>query len=129
MTLADLLPYGATGGASGGVTFLTTRWWNYRLQTRKQTDHVLGDMVTQLRSRVSELEGIVRALEHELRESSTEADSMFWLLKYVSEDKRAEAVADIERERKERADRKGEERQTAQRGVSLDRLSIAREGR
>jgi len=122
MTLADLLPIGGTAASSGGITFLVTRWWNYRLRARKQSDDVLGGMVTGLQARVAELEGIVRALEHELRNSATEADSMFWLLKYAPEDRRAEAVADVERSRKERRNRIGEERQAAQRAVSLGRL-------
>jgi hypothetical protein len=128
MTLADLIPIGGTAVSSGGATFLVTRWLNYRLKARKQSDDVLVEQVTQLRARVVELEGMVRSLEHELRNSATEAESMFWLLKYAPEDRRAEAVADIERSRRERQNRKGEDRQAAQRAVSIDRLVVAGEG-
>jgi len=70
---------------------------------------------------VIELETIVRQLEHELRNSATEADSMFWLLKYAPEERRAEAVADLERARRERRGRKAEERQTVQRTRAAER--------
>jgi hypothetical protein len=114
MTLADLIPIGGTAATSGGGTFLLTRWWNYRLRARKQSDDVLMEMVGTLQTEVARLQGEVGRLEEELRNSATEADSMFWLLKYVPEDRRAEAVADVERARKERRNRKGEERQAAQ---------------
>jgi len=121
MTLADLLPIGGTAAGSGGATFVMTRWWSYRLQARKQSDDVLGGEVARLQARVIELETIVRQLEHELRNSATEADSMFWLLKYAPEERRAEAVADLERARRERRGRKAEERQTVQRTRAAER--------
>jgi len=121
MTLADLLPIGGTAAGSGGATFVMTRWWSYRLQARKQSDDVLGGEVARLQARVIELETIVRQLEHELRNSATEADSMFWLLKYAPEERRAEAVVDLERARRERRSRKAEERQTVQRTRAAER--------
>lgn len=77
--------------------------------------------MARLQARVIELETIVRQLEHELRNSATEADSMFWLLKYAPEERRAEAVADLERARRERRARKAEERQAAQRSRAAER--------
>jgi hypothetical protein len=126
MMLADLIPFGGTAAGSGGATFAVTRWWAYRLQARKQSDDVLGGEVARLQARVIELETIVRQLEHELRNSATEADSMFWLLKYAPEERRAEAVADLERARRERRARKAEERQAAQRALAAERTSHGR---
>ena len=126
MTLADLLPIGGTAAGSGGATFVITRWWSYRLQARKQSDDVLGGEVARLQARVIELETIVRQLEHELRNSATEADSMFWLLKYAPEERRADAVADLERARRERRARKAEERQATQRMRAAERTSHER---
>lgn len=122
MVLADFLPVMGAAGGSGGLSFVVTRWWAYRLSARKQSDGVALELVKTLQTRVAELEEIAHRLEHELKHTATEAEYLFWLLKFVPEERRQQAVEEVERARRERADRKGNARQAAQIAVSAVRV-------
>lgn len=113
-----------SGPAGAG---LAVAFWKHRERTRAQTDETALNLVQTQGKRIDVLEAWVRDLQHRLSNAEAEKRSLFWLLKYCPEDRRAEAVADVERQMREAEDRrtagltidevqdlKGEARQAAQ---------------
>lgn len=92
----------------GGPAFagIVIAWWKHQERKRSQTDNVALSLVDQLRHRIDVLETWVKDLQGRLGNAEAEKKGLFWLLKFCPEERRAEAIADVERQMRDDEERR-----------------------